>query len=1090
MGNQAFKWRPIRSLKLKEGRIDMLFSHFYSQGCFDKIIITDNLAWTPTDKDSVPDGSMTEWYDEAVFNGEKVIPPAGHPRLFVRKDNVSNLWSAIENEPEMKRYYEMLTHQYTLEYLPRLYNSQNANVDSVRLGIKARSLVYVLNDTATMQRGLIGGSKTNRDEYGRDTIEWTKIWAHNLTWSSTSATAHRAIGAAMCSVAIMYDWHYDLLTEDEKQFFVGKLTEWATLLEFGYPSEKGGNIYGHQHEYQNYRDLLQAGAAIYDEFPEMWNTTAGRVFGTSFKARGFLAQSGNHNAGSSYGAGIRSESEFLAALLLQGFGYSYKDTFGEGFARMPLRFIYSRLPYGRLLNEGEHSPERTIGYDGLSHLIGFGQFMFADTEYATLYHNKWLENLGLVNLTSRSPAYAFDLLMARNLYTGDLDDLKGEFDLGKSMPLSHFTTYPITQMYARTSWQMGLEAPVAMVYVQGREKSLDAHLKPDVGSFQIYYKGDLTNQSSGRFLTGDSGSGPWNSSLDRNYTRRTVAHNCMTVYDPEEVMFSSYRFFDDKLHICSNDGGLNLDKWWLETRFANFAGVDTDYALENYGTVAKTESTYLGPNKTTPEFTLLKTDLTESYGGRRVRKSDGKLLTDCIKEEFTVYNSAGKAVTDPEQKLKVNNRVKASDVGNASERGFIDFLSDFELVPKLSDYKRYSVFIDLNNEDYPAAFIVYDKIDSTDASFEKNWLLHANSEPVVNGNVTTITRTDNGCNGKLVVNTLLPATPDIELIGGIDKACWVDGVNYGKAPAGTFPEDTSGGGTGEEDDSQGSTDGEEETSASDVQFPLSGWRIEVSPGTQAKEDLFLNAMYVTDADRNLPALPMNKFEDTNFVGVTVLDRFVAFAKSGKTTDAGFTITIPDNNNGGEMSNLITDVAPGLWSVKKSTESAARYFNVAEGENTLYFKGNPGVYTIAPVTSGTATQITYPEMEKSQIGDFQIYTAATNGGQKQLRYQKYPTKLINGKPYVCVEDFFPAHKATVTVSGNSATITSNFGSYTCVVTVGSTSTTQNGTKKTVTCRPVLVNGKIYVNPTELTSGLNMTLEYRDLYKTLVVTMKAS
>lgn len=1092
-GSEGFKWIATRNIKLNEGRMDFLFSHFYNTGCFDKIIITDNLAWTPTDKDSVPDGTFTAWYDEATFNGQKVVPPEGHPRLFIREDNISNIWNAIQNEPDIKRYYDRLTHKYALEYLPRLHDrssSTTAALTSISAGIKARSLVYLMNDTDTMALNVIGGNQTDPKKYGRDTIEWAKIWVHTAPISSSSVTAHRAIGAGMCAIAVMYDWHYDLLTEDEKQFFIGKIKEWATYLEYGYPSDRGYNIYGHQHEYQNYRDLLQCGAAIYDEFPEMWNTTAGRVFNISFPARAHFLQSGNHSAGTSYGEGIRSESEFLAAMLLAGWGYKPTEIFGQGFEKLPMRFIHSRLPYGRFANEGEYAPSRTIGYDSLAHLASYGQFLFADTEYGSIYHNEWLEQLGLSKLSSSSSyLYAFDLLMARNLYKGELDDLKGDYDLGDNLPRTYISGFPVTQMYARTNWQMGMDSDAAHVMVQGREKTFDAHIKPDIGSFQIYYKGYLTNQVVGRLVEGDSGSGQWKSSLDRNFNRRTISHNCMTVYDPEEVMLSSY-YYDSQVYICSNDGGMDLKKWQYDSRYSNYVSTDLDYALSELGYVADTKGKYVGPNEVTPEFSYLKTDLGKAYGGHHVRKSDGKTLKDCIVDEFTVYDKTGKTViTDPEKKLEVNNRIKVSDVSDTTNNLFLD---DFEVVPKLSDYKRSSVFVNLDNEKYPAAFIVYDKIDSTNASFEKNFVLHANSQPVTTGNQTVITRTDNGCNGKLVVNTLLPENPDIELIGGIDQAGWVDGVNYALPTKGTFPDDTTDTGTGDEEDtSGGTTDDESETAASDVQFPLGGWRIEVSPSVESMADHFLHAMYVTDADGGHADLPMTKFEDTNFLGVTVLDKFVAFAKNGQPMTASFAITIPDNNNGADMSVLLTDVGPGLWSVKKSSGSANLY-QVTEEENALCFKGKPGTYVITVATSGTPTEIDYPEMTSGRMGDFHIYTTGDNGGAYSLRYQKYPTKLVNGNPMVCVDDFFALHNATVTTenSGKKIVIASNCGNYTTTLTVGSTHAVLNGSEKTLSIAPTEIDGRVYVNPVDLTDGVNFTAEYRDTYKTLRVVMKAS
>ena len=152
---------------------------------------------------------------------------------------------------------------------------------------------------------------------------------------------------------------------------------------------------------------------------------------------------------------------------------------------------------------------------------------------------------------------------------------------------------------------------------------------------------------------------------------------------------------------------------------------------------------------------------------------------------------------------------------------------------KVTGHDRNFVFLDLNDEDYPAAIIVFDKVDAKNKDFKKSWLLHSIEEPQVSGNTTTIARTEYGFNGKLVNQTLLPEASNltIEKIGGEGKESWVAGEN--------FPNPNY--------------DGKNATEQGN-------WRIEASPKKASESDLFLNAMYVTDNDRNLPQLPMDKLD--------------------------------------------------------------------------------------------------------------------------------------------------------------------------------------------------------------------------------------
>ena len=82
------------------------------------------------------------------------------------------------------------------------------------------------------------------------------------------------------------------------------------------------------------------------------------------------------------------------------------------------------------------------------------------------------------------------------------------------------------------------------------------------------------------------------------------------------------------------------------------------------------------------------------------------------------------------------------------------------------------------DQDYPAAFVVFDKVTSTNKEFKKKWLLHSVEEPEVNGTTTVISRTKEGYNGKLVNKTMLPSSFTIDKVGGAGYESYVDGVNY------------------------------------------------------------------------------------------------------------------------------------------------------------------------------------------------------------------------------------------------------------------------------------------------------------------------
>ena len=231
---------------------------------------------------------------------------------------------------------------------------------------------------------------------------------------------------------------------------------------------------------------------------------------------------------------------------------------------------------------------------------------------------------------------------------------------------------------------------------EAREKMIMDHQHADLGSFQLYYKGYLAINAG----TYAGTSGGWGSSHWYNYYSRTIAHNCMTVYDPDEEYYVNYH--EKTGNKLSNDGGqINTQ---LVSTYEEFMAKPDE---------AKTEAWYIGPNKDTPEYSFIKTNLTGSYG---------------------------------------NGKVK--------------------------NHERSMVFMDLDNDDYPAAVVVFDDVHASNPTFRKAWIMNTQLEPMISGNTSTVIRNDNGNDGKLVNKTMLPASPVVTSVGGEGMESWVDGVNY------------------------------------------------------------------------------------------------------------------------------------------------------------------------------------------------------------------------------------------------------------------------------------------------------------------------
>ena len=138
----------------------------------------------------------------------------------------------------------------------------------------------------------------------------------------------------------------------------------------------------------------------------------------------------------------------------------------------------------------------------------------------------------------------------------------------------------------------------------------------------------------------------------------------------------------------------------------------------------------------------------------------------------------------------------------------------------------------------PDVFIVFDRVNSTDASYPKTWLYHTAAEPQVSG--LEFSEVSQG--GKSICRTLFPKNAVYEKIGGPGRQFWSDGRNW-PLPA------------------------EKGTNVPDEDWPYLGqWRMEVKPGTAAKNDVFMHMIQV--GDESLSALPQTTtFETDSEIGV-------------------------------------------------------------------------------------------------------------------------------------------------------------------------------------------------------------------------------
>lgn len=350
-------------------------------------------------------------------------------------------------------------------------------------------------------------------------------------------------------------------------------------------------------------------------------------------------------------------------------------------------------------------------------------------------------------------------------------------------------------------------------------------------------------------------------------------------------------------------GHLALDAGIYQGKDPNNEWGKTNYVNYYARTIAHNSLLILDPNEPTPyEGSNIKAQSRD--GGQFSYKNRA---WDSTQEMF----SAGKSA-----------QVMAVDIakGNAPDYSYLkgNMTAAYNIPKNVAVYPakadtvfRSFVFLNLKQSSVPGTLIVLDKVVSTQPTFKKTWLLHAQNEPTIHANTISFESTQDGRNGRLHNTVVLPA-PDnqqIETVGGPGKEYWVDGKNWGTVT--------------QEDAGQ--------------------WRVELSPKEAALSDNFLNLIQVMDAQPVQTALTIDKCFSANgdYIAISIADRIVAQALNLSSHAADLAFTLGDGKKTYQV--LITDLAAGKWTIQ--TASGKQNLTVNKDAGTVYFTSKGGKFLL-------------------------------------------------------------------------------------------------------------------------------------------------
>lgn len=495
------------------------------------------------------------------------VPPKVHPRLYLLSSDLPELRQRMNNSQIKK----------TLETMKKLGKDRTPEEEAkapAKDGFRYYAEMRGVTTRVQLQAldYLVYGDK----KQARKAITAMLDTLQNTNYGKKGDLS-RASGSMLMCGAMVYDWCYDQMKEKEKKDYIKSFIRIAKTMECGYPPHNNEPIAGHSSEWMIMRDMLSAGIAIYDEYPDMYNYIIKMFYKDYIPVRNYVYSGHNYHQGTSY-ANVRFSNDLIAQWILSRMGVD--KVFNPAQQFVLYDFLYRRRPDGQVMPAGDTNPNRRYSPSyGLPAMLAYS--FYKDGYLAYEYERKpKVDNHCLI----------FDILWR---------DLTVESKSPEDLPLTRYSGTPFGWMIARTGW--GTNSVIAEMKIN--EHFVGNHQHLDGGTFQLYYKGPLAIDAGAY----QGSSGGYNSPHNKNFFKRTIAHNSLLVYNPDEK-FACWNYGGaDKTEFATNDGGQRMpgDRWETCRSFKDL--LSKDY------TTGQVLAHGMGKNTQAPDYSYLKGDITQAY---------------------------------------------------------------------------------------------------------------------------------------------------------------------------------------------------------------------------------------------------------------------------------------------------------------------------------------------------------------------------------------------------------------------------------------------------------------------------------------------
>jgi len=824
--NERYTWNSVETAKFKKGRHLIGIQPRRLDVYPDKILITSSEYYAPSGMGEKPSefrlGKEGANMSKLYFPLPPYTPKNEHPRLYMNKESIPEIKKNLTH-PQNIKAWERVKKIAASDMNCRMADGYYSFSYEVQEYLECCAFMYAMDNEANLS-------------YGKKAVSGLKDYLTTVSYSGNDIEFARS--GIVFNIAKVYDWCYPLLTKEDKELVIKKGLAMAGKLETGWPPIKLSAFNSnHGGEGGLQVESLAFALATYEDYPDIWNSVAGRYFAEFIPINNFWYDvTSFQGEGDSYGKS-RFAYESKGNTIIEKMGLGNLISENERF--VSYNQIYRKRPDGNFMMDGDiwditFTP-------GKSYLGDKSALLYLSQRYKDPYLKYELYKMtkdGLENKGQDSTASSVDFLI--------LNDVDLEVRSHKELPLTIYTGEGHNLITARTGWDDGLSSKSMVVSMKGGGRMRGDHMHLDNGNFTIYYKGPLAIDSgvyNGLPFIDENGQMVTNVHSTSyhciNYQHQTVAHNCILVHDPDELSkVPNKSIYQGEL----NSGG-QIKGRYSDGDFTTYENATSDNKI-----MATRLGVDYGPDMNKPLYSYIKTDITNAY-------------------------------TD-----------------------------------KMKEYTRGMMFLNLFDDTYPGALIVFDKVTTSNPNFKKSWLLHSQEEPAVNGQTTVIERTEYGYNGRLVNESILPKAEDsvTEKIGGEGKEYMIGDKNIKAVNV---------------------TRGDESGK----------WRIEISPKTPKETDYFLNVLHVSDADDSIAPLPCEYYETEGYAGVKIKDRVVFLTKNSERTSKKVEIYAK-----GEEENLhyiVDGLNSGRWGVYDKSGKKLAYSDVTKEGGIAYFTLKAGEYTL-------------------------------------------------------------------------------------------------------------------------------------------------